>query len=458
MRNTAPLCAALLATALAACAGVPAAPTPGAAALPAAYPHAAANPAARPSAGSWWTVFGDERLDRLVDQVLARNNDLAAAAILVRKAQIEAGIAADALNPQASGDASASISQTARRVTSRTAAASVSVAYETDLFGKLGAERDAARWEARATEQDRQSTALSLTGTTVKLYWELAYVNERIAMGEDAIAYSRKVLALVQAQHAAGAVSAIEVAEAEQDVHSQEVTQSQLVQERVEARSSLALLLGGRPWPQDDEPQALPEGPAPAIAPGAPAELLARRPDLRAAELRLRESLADVASARASFYPQITLTGEGGGSSAQLSQVLANPAATLGVDVTLPFLGFNQLRLKLKGSEADYDKAAVDFRQSLLTAFKDVDDALSSTSELARQSDRQAATLAAAARASDLYRLRYRTGAVALRTWLDAQQSQRADRETLAQTRLSLFQAHVTLYQALGGGLTAHGG
>jgi len=133
--------------------------------------------------------------------------------------------------------------------------------------------------------------------------------------------------------------------------------------------------------------------------------------------------------------------------------VLANPAATLGVDVTLPFLGFNPLMIKLKSARVDYEKAAVDFRQSLLSAFKDVDNALSSATELARQAERQQSVVRDAQRAADLYELRYRSGGTSFRVWLDAQQQARSLQQALAQIRLSLLTADVTTYQALGGGV-----
>lgn len=457
MRKSQTLIALLMAaTALSACATSNVTPLSRAtqtASLPAAYPHATPELTARQaSTDPWWRNFGDARLDRLVDQVLAQNYSLASATILVRRAQLQAGLAGDALLPQVTGGGSVSTSRDTKGVTGDNGSANVSVAYVVDLFGRLGAERDAARWEARATEQDLRATALALTGTTVNLYWQLGYLNDRIATGEENLAYARKVLELVNVQHRAGAVSGIEVSEAQQSVQNQETSQSQLIQQRVETRNGLTLLLGGQAWSEADEPQALPSNAAPGLSPGVPADLLARRPDLRAAELRLRSGLSGVDASRASFYPQITLTGGASGASTDLGDILSNPVATLGVGVTLPFLNWNQNRLNLRISEADYEKSVLDFRQTLLTALQDTDNALSSITQLTVQTDRGEAALASATRAANLYELRYRSGAVALRIWLDAQQSQRTNEQSLAQTRLAQLQAYVTLYQALGGG------
>jgi len=449
------LTALIVAAALAGCATTPAADVKGAvSSLPAAYAHAGPAAAAPAASGDWWTAFGDDRLDRVVDKALAKNNDLAAAAILVRRAQLQAGLAGDQLLPHASADGSASTSRESGRTT-RAASASASVSYEADLFGRLGAERDAARWEARATAQDLEATRLALIGQTLDLYWTLGYLNARIASAEASVAYGRQVLTLVETQKAAGAVSGIELNEASQSVQSQEAALSALVQQRVETRNALALLLGGEAWPQDDEPQGLSQDALPAVAEGAPAELLARRPDLRAAELRLREATSTIDAARASFYPQITLTGSAGGSSASLSNVLADPVSTLGVGLSLPFLNWNQLSLSLKVSQADYEKAVIDFRQSLLSAFTDVDNALSAKTQLDIQGERLAASHASAAQTARLYGVRYEAGAVALRIWLDAQEAERSAETSLLDNRLSRLQNQSTLYQALGGDIPA---
>lgn len=416
--------------------------------LPAVYPHAVAGAAAT-STDAWWSVFEDPRLDRLVTQVLARNNDLAAATILVRRAQLEAGIAGNALLPQGSGQVTSKMSLQGGNAQSHSVQASV--AYTADLFGKLGAERDAARWEARATAQDLAATRLALAGTTLELYWTLAYLNPQIASGEASMAYARRTLTLVTAQHDAGAVSAIELNEARRNVEIQSASQSARIQQRIETRNALTLLLGGAPWPEADEPQSLSAAILPGVDPGVPADLVGRRPDLVAAEHRLRASLSGVDAARASFYPAITLTASGGGSSPDLSKVLSDPTAALGVGVSLPFLNWPALGLKLKVSKVDYERAVVLFRQSLLQAFIDVDNALSSRRQLAAQGESLEASRVAARRAEQLYGVRYQAGAVNLRTWLDAQEKARAAELAAAANRQSQLVALSTLRQALGG-------
>ena len=123
--------------------------------------------------GAWWRNFDDPVLNGLVETALARNNDLAAAAIRVRRAQYQAGLADDQLMPQFGGDANVSRIRNlyGDRAITRANSAELTVSYQVDLWGKLARQRDAAQWEALATEQDRQSAALSLVGTTATLYW-----------------------------------------------------------------------------------------------------------------------------------------------------------------------------------------------------------------------------------------------------------------------------------------------
>jgi NodT family efflux transporter outer membrane factor (OMF) lipoprotein len=320
------------------------------------------------------------------------------------------------------------------------------------LWNKLGSQREVARWEAMASEQDRQSTRLALVATTARLYWQLAFVNQRLAANTQSIGYAQTTYQLVQMQYRAGAASGLEVAEAQQALASQQASQSALQQQAVEARTALALLLDSAPGSQAvSNPATLPAGELPALQAGLPASLLARRPDLRAAELRLRESFTRIDATRASYYPALSLTGSLGTSSAQLTNLLQNPVAALGLGVTLPFLQRTNMQLSIKVSETQYEEAVINFRQTLYTALGDVDNALSSRQQLAQQAARLQESLQAARTAERLYEARYRAGAAALKAWLDAQEKRRSTDIALADNRLARLNSQLALYQALGG-------
>ena len=417
----------------------------------AAVADAAAVPEA--SVGLWWTRFNDPELDRLVAEVLRRNNDLAAAAIRVRRAQLLAGLADNNLQPSFGGKVLTGAERRleAGAVTTRSNSVSLSAAYEIDLWNRLGSLRDVARWQALATEQDRQSAALALVGTTAALYWQVGFLNQRLAANAQSIAYAQTTFDLVQSQYRAGAVSGLEVAEAQQTLASQQASQSALLQLAFEARTALALLFDGPPGTSLANPATLPALTLPALDAGVPAALLGRRPDLRAAELRLRGTFTGIDAARASFYPALSLTGSLGSSSTQLSSVLQNPLGTLGLGMTLPFLQRTAMQLTISVSETQYEEAVVNFRQTLYTALGDVENALSSRQQLAQQGLRLEETRQAARTAERLYEIRYRAGAATLSLWLDSQERRRTADIAVATNRLARLNNQVVVYQTLGG-------
>lgn len=404
----------------------------------------------------WWQGMNDPTLTRLIQDALARNNNLAQAAIKVRRAQLVAGQAASDQLPSVSVKGSSTASRLldggpTTRLSSVTAAAS----WEVDLWGRLASLRQAADWEAQATEQDKQAAAMSLVGTVANLYWQVAYLNQRVAASEQSIDYARQTLKLVEAQYKVGATSGLEVAQATQALAAQEANHTQWLQQRVQARNALAVLFDGPPAVAMQEAMRLPEGPLPEVQPAAPASLLARRPDLQASEMRLRKALAAVDATRASFYPSLSLTGSVGGSSTALSNVLNDPVGTLGAGLVLPFVQWRDMQRSISVSQADYEVAVLGYRQSWYQALADVENALSARLQYENQGVQLALAVKAAQDAERLSEARYRAGSVALKTWLDAQETRRQAENNLAANRLNRLNALVTLYQAAGGSLSA---
>ncbi|AOA59226.1 efflux transporter outer membrane subunit [Acinetobacter larvae] len=425
-----------------------------------AYATSTANAYPAQYADQWWTLFQDPQLNQLVQQVIARNGNLAVAGINLQQAQLKAGLAQAQQGIRVS-DASIS---TGHQFELEGGSHSDSgfrlnypgLSYQIDLFGKLARQTEAAKWEALATAQDLQATAQTLIGTTANLYWQLGYLNERHQVTLSNLEKTEKLYQLVQSQYRAGSVSGLDLTQAQQAVQSQQASLSQIEQQRVETRSALAVLLQ-IPLQQltIQEPQTLPSAQLPAITAGLPAELLSRRPDLQAAELRLRESLANKDATKASYYPSISLTGSLStglvGSSSSLADALKNPIATLGAGLTLPFLQYNDMKRNLKISALDYEKAIVQYRNTLYQAFADTENALSQRLELDKQVALQQKNLDLAEKSERLTEVRYKNGAIALKQLLDAQETTRNARLSLVQTKQSQYNAYVTLLQALGG-------
>ena len=405
-------------------------------------------------ADQWWTLFGDTQLNQLVDQVIQKNADLAVAGINLQTARLKAGLARDQQGPRVSSGVSTghSFDLNSGDDSAKGLSLSAGVSYEVDLFGKLARQTEAAKWESLATEQDLQATGQTLIGTTANLYWQLGYLNERYSTAQQSLASTQKTYELVRTQYKVGAVSGLDLTQAEQSVQSQKASLSQIEQQLVETRTALAVLLQ-IPVQQLNiqEPKKLPRIALPNISAGLPADILSRRPDLRAAELRLRESLANKDATKASYYPSISLTGSLGSTSTSLANLLKNPALTLGASLSLPFLQYNDMQKDLKISELDYEKAIIQYRNTLYQAFADTENALSNRTELDKQVALQQRNLELAEKTERLTEVRYRNGAIALKSLLDAQETTRNARLSLVQTKQSQYNAYVTLMQAFGG-------
>jgi NodT family efflux transporter outer membrane factor (OMF) lipoprotein len=400
----------------------------------------------------WWQNFNDPLLNELIERALHTNNDLAAAAIKVQRAQLQAGLIDTNLTPSVDVSQSGTFYRDLKnRTGSQSYSATGTLSYELDLWGRLARLREAGRWEADATEVDRQNTALALIGTVAAAYWQVAYLNQRINLSEAGVAYAGKTLEIVTAQQQAGAISALDVAQARQNIATRKADLTRLLQQRVEARNALAILFNQPPQNTVAEKDRLPEGSLPAVAAGIPADLLGQRPDLRAAELRLREALAKTDAVGASFYPTFSLTGSLGTASTSLSDVLKNPIASLGVGLILPFVQWNTAKLTIKVSETEYQAAVVAFRQTLYRALSDVENALSNNIQLEAERIQRKEALAASCLAEKLAESRYRAGAVGLQIWLDAQEERRNVEASLEENSLNRLNNRMSLYMALGG-------
>lgn len=403
--------------------------------------------------GEWWRGFNDPVLEGLIEQALGRNNSLTTALLNVRRAQLQVGLANDARWPQLSSSVGASRSRDlgSSADTQRSYSFNTGVSWEADLWDRLGSLNDAAQFEANATEQDYAAARLALIGTVANLYWQIAYLNERLTASEASIDYAEQTLAFVQSQYRAGQVSQLELSEAEQSLESQRAARIALLQQRVEQRNAVAVLFNTAEPLAFEEPQSLVGAHIPEVDPGLPASLLSRRPDLQAAEWRLQRTLKNWDATRASYYPDLRLTGSIGYGSDALSQLLKNPMGAVGANISLPFLQVRRMNLDLGISEVDYQIAVTNFRQSLYQALLDVDNQLSGRRYYAEQQGMRERSLTAAKEAERIYRVRYEAGAETLQSWLRAQDTRRSAEISLSENRLNQLLNYISLAQALGG-------
>jgi NodT family efflux transporter outer membrane factor (OMF) lipoprotein len=400
---------------------------------------------------AWWEKFNDPKLGVVMRQAFASNSDLLAAAYRVKSAQLTSGLVSANGSVGLGATASINHSQDLRSsATANASGANVLLSFEVDLWGKLARQRDVAQWQAQATQNDCESISLALSGTVATLYWQIAQLNQLIALGEADIDYVQKTKEIIDSKFDAGAVSGIAKAQAAVSLATQRAAQQRLTQSRIELRHAMSVLLAKPPNQGIDELAELPAVGMPALEASLPAEVLGKRPDLHAAELRLRASFTNIDVVRTSFYPSLSLTSGVGTTSTELLSLTGNPVFLLGAALTLPFIQSNTLKLNVQVSQMQFDEAVALFRQRLYTALTEVEDALSAREQLEGAYQQELIARDQAALAESMTETRYRSGFIEFQLWLDAKQVLRSADRTLIYTRFSQLTNEAKLYKALG--------
>ncbi|ELH4235919.1 efflux transporter outer membrane subunit [Vibrio fluvialis] len=400
----------------------------------------------------WWTSFGDPQLNQWVEKVLATNSDLAIATLTLKQARLEAGLATSDTYP----DVSASVSGERSKPldggdSSKSYQTSLSVSYELDLWGKLSAAKDAAMWTALATQQEREATAQSLVATTAQLYWQIGYLNQRVELSNNDIKDAKETLALTQSQYRHGSVTRVNVLEAERNLAGLEATHRDYLQQRTEAVNAFAILFDQPPQDLAISIPALPDYAVPTIEAGVPADVLNRRPDVKQSLFELKSVLATKDNTDTNYFPSLTLTGALGGSSTELRKLLSDPIGTLGADLTLPFLNWNEMQLNRDIAQVKYESAIISYRKTLYAALQDVDNALSAKENYEFQAEKLQKQYDSAAEVARIYKSQYEYGAIDITTLLDAQENERSAKASLLENRYNQLVNIATVYQSLGG-------
>lgn len=401
---------------------------------------------------AWWENFNDPQLSVLIDGVLTANQDLALAGLQWREAMLEAGLAEGDLTPDLAASLSGRNTRTLRGAArpQESYRAGFSLSYELDLWGKLARIREQAEWLAAASELDRRNTALTVIGATARGYWQIADLNQQITHQQQAVTIARETLRLVAVRHTAGDVGRFELLQAEQNLLARENQGYALQRQREDARNSLALLFGQSAPLRYGERRSLPLEEV-AIEQRQPAAVIARRPDVQAAERRLRAALAGAEVARLSFYPTLSLDAALDAGSGLFRQWFSEPSRALGATLTLPFIEWRKMRLSSDKAALQAQRAEIQFRDAVYRALVDVDNAMRQRLEAQRQIGNQRRHLAISRQAVVLARHQYQAGAVALQTLLDAQEAVLASENSLSELQYRYLNATMQLWLALGG-------
>jgi len=398
----------------------------------------------------WWKTFGSVELDRLIQNALAYNNDLAAATQRIEQARAQAKIAGADLWPSIGLSADYSSLHNDTGETQRRSG-DFTVAYEVDLWGANRAKRDAGQSRLVSEMFARDALRLVVMADVGQTYFSWLAFNERITIAREFLQNVAEVLAIVEARFATGAVSAVDVAQQKTELASARANLDLLMQQKVLAENALAILLGLPPARLTLTQEAFVAVQMPEIQSAQPASLLQRRPDIRQIEMQLQAANADIGIALAAFYPKLQLN---------LDTLLANPqpagiALTMAAGLTQPLFQGGRLEGGLADAKARNAELLEIYQQTVLTAFKEVEDAAAIRTNSNR---RMQALIVAEANAQEAYRLskeRYRVGAIDYQTLLNTQRSLLSAQNNRVQARLDVLVAMVQLYKALGGGWKA---
>ncbi|WP_409529739.1 efflux transporter outer membrane subunit [Serratia sp. PL7] len=403
----------------------------------------------------WWDNFEDPQLSMLIGRALTSNNDLAIAGIQLQQARLAAGLTDTNLTPDVSVTGSANNSKNLRNNTTPTESYSttLSLSYELDLWGKLARAREQSQWQVEATEQDRQNTALTLIGNTAQYYWQIANLNQKIKQQQTGLEISQQTLALVQSRYASGAAGQLDLLQAKQSLLNRENAYRTLQQQREENRNALAILFNRSPTDRQAERSSLDINQDVPIAKVLPVEVIARRPDVKAAEGRLRAALAGSDVQRLSFYPSLSLAASLGSASSIFSQWFSDPVRTLGANAALPFVQWKTVQLTIEKSDLDVKQAAIVFRSQVYNALADVDNAMSQRLSYQQQKINQQQNLQLSQQRLVLARSQYQAGAVSFQSLLDAEDDLLTIETNLSDLQYNYLNATMKLWLALGGGV-----
>lgn len=421
----------------------------------------------RATAIGWRQFFADPRLVRLIDASLVNNRDLRVSVGRIEEARGQYRIQRADLLPTIAGQASAershggSISSGgtgAQTTVDRYSAGAGITSFELDFWGRVRSLSNAARASYLATVQAERAFRISLIADVAGTYLALREAEERIALAEATVDSRNRGLEIAKLRLDAGVTSALDYRQSETLLTQAQTELAALRRSRAQARNQLEVLVGGPvEGPLPDPLPLLDQGMSDQLGAGLPSDLLLNRPDILEAEQQLRGANANIGAARAAFFPKITLTGSGGYESIELKNGVGQDGVSWSLgpaSLTLPIFDFGRNQGNLDVAKARKNIAVASYEKVVQTAFREVADALAARRYLADQVVAQERALVAQRNSAELAQLRYRNGVANYLEVLDAERSLFDAEQSLVETRRNQLENLVTLYVALGGGLT----
>ena len=430
---------------------------------PTAFRDLSENPQAQAQAASyadlpWWQVFQDPQLQELIRTALKQNYDLQLATERINAARAQVAITRSNLFPQVQGNGNFNGGKEHNfQTTSNFLTLTADAAFQLDFFGKLRRATEASRAQLLATEDARQTVILTLVSDVASDYFVLLQLDLQLQITNETVKTQEDSVKLTNLRVEHGVATKLDVLQAQQVLDSANATIPDLERLIAQEENAISILLG-------NYPQAVPRGRPlveqslpPEVPPGMPSSLIERRPDIREAEQILVAANAEIGVAKAQFFPQISLTGSGGGSFGRSSAFSGLMSSQLGIwsygaQVSQPIFTGGALRGNLRLAESQHQQALIAYRQAIQQAFGDVSDALIGYEKFHQVRVRQEDTVKDLQESVRLSDMRYKGGTTTYLEVLDGQRSLFNAELTLAQARGTEYQSLVQLYRSLGGG------
>ncbi|MDR6501775.1 NodT family efflux transporter outer membrane factor (OMF) lipoprotein [Burkholderia ambifaria] len=429
-----------------------------------AYWHPAA-PARAPLDPAWWTAFGDPQLDALEADALRNNQNLKAVAARYDQAKATLASVASAQYPAvgltASGQRfkiSADRPQTNYATRSMSTVQNeiqvgASVSYELDLFGRVRRSVESAQASTEQAHDDFANARLVLTADLASSYFALREFDSEIDVVKRSIDLQQKALDYVSARHELGAVSGLDLLQQRSQLDATRTQAQLLIQQRAQVETAIATLVG-TPAPEFSLPPRVVPINAPALPTGMPSDLLQRRPDVASAERAMAAANAQIGVARAAYFPRIALSPDIGWDATRFASLFTVPALlwSVGASVSQPLFEGGKLKAGIDFAQAGYAAAQASYRQTVLTAFQEVQNAVTGLSVLADAAQQASAAVDDARKLVSLAQDRYAGGLTPFIDVLTAQQQLLTSERQAVQIQGQRAALVVFLAKALGGG------
>jgi len=406
----------------------------------------------------WWQVFQDPQLQELIRTALKQNYDLQLATERINAERAQLVITRSDQFPQAQGSGTFSGGKEQNFQTRfNFLSLAVDAAFQLDFFGRYRRATEAARAQLLASEEARHTVTLTLVSDVASAYFALLQLDLELQITQDTVKTQEDSVRLTSLRLNRGVATRLDVLQSQQVLDTANARIPDLERQIAQEEDAISILIGdypqgvqrGRPLPE----QALP----PDVPPGLPSTLLERRPDIRQAEQVLIAANAEIGVAKALFFPQISLTGSGGGAfgrSSAFTSLMSSqtPIWSYGAQVSQPLFTGGALRGNLHLAESQHEQALISYKQAIQRAFGDVSDALIGYQKFYEVRVQQEQLVADLEESVRLSITRYQGGTTTYLEVLDGQRSLFNAQLTLAEARGNEYQSLVQLYRALGGG------